>query len=158
MAAKGNTDNGILRAAHFELKLNIPPNFLLFPHTHHPPFCPSGTLYSSPICIHIHLISSVFQTLLPPSAPAHRHPCRLRTRSASGWLNLPLLIVIATERATHIVPNVLPIVTIEPFLPRPSSSSFPLSSPYSPSCFPFPAKAPAAVHLGTPPLKEFGVC
>jgi hypothetical protein len=37
MPQKGSTDNGILKAGHFGLKLNIPPNLLLFSvYTHHP--------------------------------------------------------------------------------------------------------------------------
>jgi hypothetical protein len=43
---KGNTDNGILRDALFELKLNIPPIYFSSLYIHHLTFCPPGT--SSP--------------------------------------------------------------------------------------------------------------
>ena len=86
-------------------------------------------------------------------------PCRLQTRLASEWLNLPLPIVITTERGTHIVLNALLTAIIEPFHPRLSSSSSPLSSLSLQLCSPFPAKAllAAVVQLGTPLPMGFGV-
>ena len=47
----------------------------------------------------------------------HVRPSLLQTRLASGWLNLPLPIVIATERGTRIVLNTLLTAIIEPFHP-----------------------------------------
>jgi hypothetical protein len=99
------------------------------------------------------------KALLAAAAHFEVSPCRLRTRLASGWLNLPLPIVITTERGTHIVLNALLTAIIEPFHPRLSSSSSPLSSLSLQLCSPFPAKAllAAAVHLGTPLPMGFGV-
>jgi hypothetical protein len=47
MSLKGNTDNGILRDAHFEVKLNIPPIYFSSLYIHHLIFCPPGTQSSS---------------------------------------------------------------------------------------------------------------
>lgn len=47
MPRKGNTDNGILRVAHFEPKLNIPPIYFSSLYIHHLSGCPPGTPYFS---------------------------------------------------------------------------------------------------------------
>ena len=47
MPQKGNTDNGILRVAHFEPKLNIPPIYFSSLYIHHLTGCPPGTPYFS---------------------------------------------------------------------------------------------------------------
>jgi hypothetical protein len=63
MTKYGNTDNGNLRTAHFERKLNIPPISLSSLYIHHLAFCPSGTPYSSPVCVPIQPLSSVFTNI-----------------------------------------------------------------------------------------------
>ena len=47
MSRKGNADNGILRDAHFELKLNIPPIYFFSLYIHHLTLRPLGTPSSS---------------------------------------------------------------------------------------------------------------
>ena len=68
MPQKGSTDNGILKAGHFGLKLNIPPNLLLFSvHIHHPHpvltlLSVRDSIFFIPFRTPFHLISSVFQS------------------------------------------------------------------------------------------------
>jgi hypothetical protein len=80
---------------------------------------------------------------LPRSLP---HPCRLQTRSASGW-QIPLLHVMTMTTvsvAIVVTGTVPPVIITAQSPPQPSSLFYRSSSLYWRSCYHFPSNSAAA--------------